>query len=88
MNSYKNKTLYVESLYILTLMCRRGLPIDRARHREKGQPLCMEQYYRLFSSYREPGVEKDKLRTSNDKSLEESDHVIVMCRNKVLFAVY
>lgn len=61
---------------------RRGLPIDRANIREKGQPLCMEQYYRLFSSYRQPGVKKDVLRTTETSGLE-SDHIIVMCHNQV-----
>ena len=41
---------------------RRGLPVDRCNAREKGQPLCMEQYYRLFGSYRVPGAARDELR--------------------------
>ncbi|XP_067929903.1 choline O-acetyltransferase-like [Watersipora subatra] len=60
----------------------RGLPIDRARHREKGQPLCMEQYYRLFSTYREPGLVKDTLETkAND--INEAEHIVVMCKNEM-----
>ena len=58
------------------------MPIDRARHREKGQPLCMEQYYRLFSSYRQPGTDMDRLITVETVE-KESDHIIVMCRSNV-----
>lgn len=43
----------------------------------------MEQYYRLFSSYRVPGVDKDKLVDSTTNIALEPEHVIVMCRNQV-----
>lgn len=62
---------------------RRALPIDRARHREKGQPLCMEQYYRLFSSYRQPGITKDTL-TTIDTTSTGPEHIIVLRNNQVL----
>lgn len=61
---------------------RHALPIDRARHREKGQPLCMEQYYRLFSSYRQPGEVKDKLLTVDTMSLG-AEHITVVRNNQV-----
>jgi choline O-acetyltransferase len=61
------------------------LPIDRCTCREKGQPLCMEQYYRLFTSYRIPGVEKDKLIDSRTSLPLEPEHIIVICRNQVIF---
>ncbi|KAK2169375.1 hypothetical protein LSH36_10g01024 [Paralvinella palmiformis] len=60
-----------------------ALPIDRARSREKGQPLCMEQYYRLFNSYRLPGIEKDTLVVSSSESLSpQPQHIIVAYRNQ------
>ena len=62
---------------------RRGLPVDRCRHKEKGQPLCMEQYYRLFKSYRVPGLQKDSLILNSTKVVQEPEHVIVVCRNQV-----
>lgn len=43
----------------------------------------MEQYYRLFSSYRIPGVEKDKLVDSTTNLALEPEHVIVISRNQV-----
>jgi choline O-acetyltransferase len=43
----------------------------------------MEQYYRLFSSYRLPGIEKDKLVDSTNNLALEPEHVIVMSRNQV-----
>ncbi|KAK3601826.1 hypothetical protein CHS0354_041743 [Potamilus streckersoni] len=65
-----------------TVLDVRGLPIDRCRHKEKGQPLCMEQYYRLFSSYRVPGVKKDSLITNSTKLMPEPEHIIVVCMNQ------
>lgn len=61
----------------------RELPVDRCTSREKGQPLCMEQYYRLFSSYRLPGLHKDKLVDSNNNLALEPEHVIVLSRNQM-----
>jgi len=43
----------------------------------------MEQYYRLFTSYRYPGVDRDSLVTSYT-SEDESEHIIVACKNQVL----
>ena len=57
--------------------------MDRATSREKGQPMCMEQYYRLFTSYRYPGVERDSLVTSYTSG-DDPEHVIVACKNQVL----
>nr|AUJ88962.1 ChAT protein [Epiphanes senta] len=62
---------------------QKELPIDRCTCREKGQPLCMEQYYRLFSSYRIPGVDKDKLVNSTTNLALEPEHVIVLSRNQM-----
>uniref|UniRef100_A0A1A9W5V2 Choline O-acetyltransferase n=1 Tax=Glossina brevipalpis TaxID=37001 RepID=A0A1A9W5V2_9MUSC len=57
------------------------LPQERATSREKNQPLCMAQYYRLLGSCRRPGIERDSQylpqRTSDD------EHVIVFCRNQM-----
>lgn len=60
--------------------CSKGLPVDRCRHKVKGQPLCMAQYYRLFTSYRRPGVAKDEV-ISRDST--DGDHIVVACKNQV-----
>ncbi|XP_033108263.1 choline O-acetyltransferase-like [Anneissia japonica] len=60
----------------------RALPVDRARHNKPGQPLCMEQYYRLFSSYRVPGIVKDELVAPSVSVMPEPEHIIVVCRNQ------
>jgi choline O-acetyltransferase len=62
----------------------RALPIDRATSREKGQPLCMEQYYRLFSCYRMPDTHLDRLiELRNTKVMHHQvEHVIVAYRNQ------
>lgn len=67
----------------MTLISRRGLPVDRARHNKKGQPMCMEQYYRLFTSYRVPGIKKDSLISNNSKLLPDPEHIIVISKNQV-----
>ncbi|KAG8301343.1 hypothetical protein J6590_055111 [Homalodisca vitripennis] len=62
---------------------RKALPVERATSREKGQPLCMSQYYRLFSSYRVPGLQQDSLISTNPTT----EHIIVACSNQ-LYAVF
>ncbi|TNN13752.1 Choline O-acetyltransferase [Schistosoma japonicum] len=61
-----------------TILDTRSLPIERARHSKKGQPFCMEQYYRLFSSYRYPGKTKDVLTTTAERDPFEPEHIIVI----------
>lgn len=63
--------------------CRRALPIDRCTSREKGQPLCMDQYYCLFNTYRIPGETKDYLVQAETNHSPEPEHVIVACKNQV-----
>ncbi|KAI8521504.1 hypothetical protein Bbelb_012580 [Branchiostoma belcheri] len=60
----------------------RALPIDYARGQLAGQPLCMEQYYRLFSSYRVPGITKDMLVSPDSSVMPEPEHIIVVCKNQ------
>jgi len=42
----------------------------------------MEQYYRLFTSYRYAGVEQDSLVTSYTSD-DQPDHIIVAAKNQV-----
>ncbi|CDS39538.1 choline O acetyltransferase [Echinococcus multilocularis] len=65
-----------------TILDTRSLPIDRVSHNRKGQPLCMEQYYRLFTSYRYPGAEKDKLVTRDLSEVAEDAHAVVACHDQ------
>ncbi|KAH9280349.1 Choline O-acetyltransferase [Echinococcus granulosus] len=65
-----------------TILDARSLPIDRVSHNRKGQPLCMEQYYRLFTSYRYPGAEKDKLVTRDLSEVAEDAHAVVACHDQ------
>lgn len=51
---------------------------ERANSREKNQPLCMAQYYRLLGSCRRPGLERDSQYLPEER---EEEHVIVICRN-------
>ncbi|XP_078055644.1 choline O-acetyltransferase [Mustelus asterias] len=60
----------------------RALPVEYARGQLAGHPLCMEQYYRLFSSYRLPGHEKDTLVVQRNSVMPEPEHIIVACQNQ------
>lgn len=47
----------------------------------------MEQYYRFFTSYRRPGLNKDSLITQSSTGAQktpELGHVIVACNNQVI----
>ncbi|XP_052869315.1 choline O-acetyltransferase [Anopheles cruzii] len=56
-----------------------GLKQERATSREKGQPLCMAQYYRLLGSCRRPGNPRDSQYLPPGG--EQSDaHVVICCR--------
>lgn len=63
-------------------MCgRQSLLLDVARGQKVDSPLCMDQYKRLFSSYRWAGLEQDTLITAD--SVSDVGHVIVACKNQV-----
>lgn len=66
------------------------LPLERAASREKNQPLCMAQYYRLLGSCRRPGVERDTQylpRREQPPDSDEDRHVVVICRNQMYCVV-
>uniref|UniRef100_A0A8C2WM33 Choline O-acetyltransferase n=1 Tax=Cyclopterus lumpus TaxID=8103 RepID=A0A8C2WM33_CYCLU len=65
-----------------TLLDSRALPVDCARGQLAGTPLCMEQYYRLFTSYRLPGPERDTLVAQQSSVMPEPEHIIVACKNQ------
>ncbi|XP_055517636.1 choline O-acetyltransferase [Leucoraja erinacea] len=60
----------------------RALPVDFARGQLAGHALCMEQYYRLFTSYRLPGQQKDTLVTQKINVMPGTEQVIVAYRNQ------
>ncbi|XP_035258951.1 choline O-acetyltransferase-like [Anguilla anguilla] len=64
------------------LLDGRALPVEYARGQLAGTPLCMEQYYRLFSSYRLPGPKKDTLVAQKSSVMPEPEHIIVACKNQ------
>ncbi|XP_055587299.1 choline O-acetyltransferase isoform X2 [Uranotaenia lowii] len=57
-----------------------GLIQERATSREKGQPLCMAQYYRLLGSCRRPGEKRDSQYLPEQRS---DEHVIISYRNQM-----
>ncbi|XP_068621697.1 choline O-acetyltransferase [Battus philenor] len=76
--------LFIDDLLDYKEMLDRGeLPLERATSREKGQPLCMEQFYRLLGVCRIPEVGKDRLELPKPPQDPEEDEelVIVACRN-------
>ncbi|XP_028983363.1 choline O-acetyltransferase [Betta splendens] len=65
-----------------TVLDARALPVEYARGQLAGTPLCMEQYYRLFTSYRLPGPERDTLVAQESSVMPEPEHIIVACKNQ------
>ncbi|XP_058527383.1 choline O-acetyltransferase isoform X2 [Ochotona princeps] len=64
------------------LLDSHSIPTDCAKGQLSGQPLCMKQYYGLFSSYRLPGHTKDTLVAQKSSVMPEPEHVIVACRDQ------
>ncbi|XP_075949341.1 choline O-acetyltransferase b [Anarhichas minor] len=64
------------------LIDARALPVDFARGQLAGTPLCMEQYYRLFNSYRYPGLKTDTLEVQMNAASSAPQHIIVACKNQ------
>lgn len=57
-----------------------GLPLERCSSREKGQPMCMAQFYRLLGSCRRPGVPRD---TQHLPEATDDEHIIVLYKKHV-----
>lgn len=74
--------LIVGVLQYKDLIDARELPVDFARGQLAGTPMCMEQYKRLFTSYRYPGLKTDTLKVHVDTASPEPEHIIVACRNQ------
>ncbi|XP_077677399.1 choline O-acetyltransferase isoform X2 [Eretmochelys imbricata] len=64
------------------LLDANAIPVDFARGQLSGHPLCMKQYYGLFSSYRLPGHTKDTLVAQKSSIMPEPEHIIVACNNQ------
>ncbi|KAM9773600.1 choline O-acetyltransferase-like [Syngnathus typhle] len=64
------------------LIDARALPVEFARGQLAGTPLCMEQYSRLFTSYRYPGPKSDALKVRVNPGAAASEHIIVACKNQ------
>ncbi|NWV44495.1 CLAT acetyltransferase, partial [Grantiella picta] len=64
------------------LLDTHALPTDFSRGKLSGHPLCMKQYYGLFSSYRLPGRTKDTLVAQKSNVMPEPEHIIVACNNQ------
>ncbi|XP_059054607.1 choline O-acetyltransferase [Achroia grisella] len=75
--------LFIDDLLDYKEMLDRGeLPLERATSREKGQPLCMEQFYRLLGICRIPEVGRDRLELPpKGTDTETEELVVVICRN-------
>lgn len=71
------------ALFFSFSLSSHALPVDFARGQLSGHPLCMKQYYGLFSSYRLPGHTKDTLVAQKSSVMPEPEHIIVACNNQV-----
>ncbi|XP_053197508.1 choline O-acetyltransferase-like [Scomber japonicus] len=64
------------------LIDARRLPVEFARGQLAGTPMCMEQYNRLFTSYRYPGLKTDTLKVQMNAASSAPEHIIVACKNQ------
>jgi len=55
---------------------KHALVQDKAASREPGQPLCMAQYYRILTTYRQPGKEQDR-QVSRGADAKDEEHIVV-----------
>ncbi|KAK2720395.1 hypothetical protein QYM36_004318, partial [Artemia franciscana] len=77
---------FVEEAYKFKIKIDRNLiPQDRASSRERNQPLCMLQYKRIFSSYRESGYSKDNLLEYEPNN---NSHFIVAAKGQFFVVQY
>ncbi|KAA0718026.1 Choline O-acetyltransferase [Triplophysa tibetana] len=60
-----------------------SLPVEEGRGQQAGTPLCMDQYYKVFSSYRLPGPKTDTLVAQRSTVMPEPEHIIVACKNQL-----
>ncbi|KAJ8418230.1 hypothetical protein AAFF_G00139390 [Aldrovandia affinis] len=58
------------------------LPVDSAHGPLAGAPMCMLQYYRLFTSCRLPGITTDTLVCRRSSASPKREHIIVACKNQ------
>ncbi|KTG35733.1 hypothetical protein cypCar_00024066 [Cyprinus carpio] len=65
-----------------SLIDGRALPVDYARGQLAGTPLCMDQYNKVFTSYRLPGPKMDTLVAQKSTVMPEREHIIVACKNQ------
>uniref|UniRef100_A0A8C2L6N3 Choline O-acetyltransferase n=1 Tax=Cyprinus carpio TaxID=7962 RepID=A0A8C2L6N3_CYPCA len=65
-----------------SLIDGRALPVDYARGQLAGTPLCMDQYNKVFTSYRLPGAKMDTLVAQKSTVMPEPEHIIVACKNQ------
>lgn len=62
---------------------RNELPPEAVVVNGESQPLCMAQYYRIFTSYRLPGITKDTLLKAETEYTKSRPHIIVLCNGEV-----
>ncbi len=47
------------------------------------EPMCMEQYFRIFNAYRQPGAEQDVQNITDPHRSNSHEHIMVMGKGHV-----
>ena len=47
------------------------------------QAMCMEQYYRVFNTYRKPGLDKDQHISSSGREQRQTENILVLIKSHV-----
>ncbi|XP_065216722.1 choline O-acetyltransferase-like isoform X1 [Planococcus citri] len=58
------------------------IQVETVKSNGNSQPLCMAQYYRIFTSYRMPGITKDSLMRSETEFTKWRPHIVVICNEQ------
>ncbi|KRZ68861.1 Vesicular acetylcholine transporter unc-17 [Trichinella papuae] len=77
---FKYIALFIQGLFdFKAVVDRRELPSDYSTGLFGGSPMCMEQFWYLFSSYRHPRLGVDTLEQFDTNT----EHITVMCNNQI-----
>ncbi|XP_065152679.1 choline O-acetyltransferase [Paramisgurnus dabryanus] len=65
-----------------SLIDSNNLPVEEGRGQQAGNPMCMDQYNKVFTSYRLPGPKTDSLVVHRSTKRPDPEQIIVACKNQ------
>nr|XP_055027201.1 choline O-acetyltransferase isoform X1 [Misgurnus anguillicaudatus] len=65
-----------------SLIDSNNLPVEEGRGQQAGKTMCMDQYKKVFTSYRLPGPKTDNLVVHKSTERPDPEQIIVACKNQ------